>query len=362
MLRAPIWITSATSATASACSRSVSSVTTGRPVCARAPRRGSRAPAPRPLKRERARPRLERAAAQHRARAGATDSATRSVCSCDSTVHGPAIMQNVSGPIRRPAIVKAVRVRGDNSEEASLYGPVRATIASTPGSVSTPRPRNGVASPMAATSRPPAPGTTRVRHGAGRARDRHDLVDVRRGGVGGHHDHHQGRSSTGYHLPHLRARRASAPEPQGLHRAVRRGGLAPPQGRPASAAGKRDGMWRPSADHERDLAAAHDGVARGSPVMRRPSRRRAAGRSGPTGNASTRVRLSGAPQMSNRSPSVNARRSRRARSRRSRRPRRAQPVAHVGCTPMPAGTVTRRPSAKTSRCARARTRACPSAR
>jgi hypothetical protein len=51
-----------------------------------------------------------------------TASATASVCSRDSTVHGPAIRQNVSPPTLRPSTSKLVGKSCDSSLEASLYG------------------------------------------------------------------------------------------------------------------------------------------------------------------------------------------------------------------------------------------------
>ena len=76
---------------------SSSSVTTGRPVSARASARISSAGHAEALERERRGARLERAAAQHRgAGRPRRPRATASVCSRDSTVHGPAIRQNVS--------------------------------------------------------------------------------------------------------------------------------------------------------------------------------------------------------------------------------------------------------------------------
>ena len=84
---------------------SSSSVTTGRPVSARASARISSAGGAEPLERERRRARLERAAAQHR-RAGRLRPCARrsSVCSRDSTVHGPAIRQNVVAAADRAAV------------------------------------------------------------------------------------------------------------------------------------------------------------------------------------------------------------------------------------------------------------------
>ena len=95
MLRAPIWITSASSRTASTWRGSISSVTIGSPVSSRASREDRQRLVAEPLERARRRPRLERAAAQHRpAGVRRPHGAVSSVCSRYSTVHGPAIRPN----------------------------------------------------------------------------------------------------------------------------------------------------------------------------------------------------------------------------------------------------------------------------
>ena len=121
MLRAPTWITSATSASASAFATSVSSVTTGRPVASRASARISSASRPSPWKANgdvrglKAPPRIIDAPPFF------TASATASVCSRDSTVHGPAIRQKVwPPPTCRPSISKVVGSWCDSSLDASL--------------------------------------------------------------------------------------------------------------------------------------------------------------------------------------------------------------------------------------------------
>ena len=65
MFRAPIWITSATSATSSMSRTSISSVTIGRPVSALAPPRAAAGPPAEALERVRRGPRLVGAAAEH---------------------------------------------------------------------------------------------------------------------------------------------------------------------------------------------------------------------------------------------------------------------------------------------------------
>ena len=91
MLRAPIWITSATSTTASTCRGSISSVTTGRPVSSLASRRIVSASSPSPWKVYGEVRGLKAPPRSIVAPASATARAVSSVCSRYSTVHGPAI-------------------------------------------------------------------------------------------------------------------------------------------------------------------------------------------------------------------------------------------------------------------------------
>src|SRR4051794_29477298 len=98
MLRAPIWTTSACVATASACWESSSSVTTGSPVSARASVRISNAAGPRPLNANGDVRGLKAPPRSIEAPAALTVRATSSVCSRDSTMHGPAIRQKVVPP------------------------------------------------------------------------------------------------------------------------------------------------------------------------------------------------------------------------------------------------------------------------
>ena len=104
MLRAPIWTTSAYSAIASACWVSRNSVTTGSPVSARASARISSASRPSPLNANGDVRGLNAPPRSIEAPASRTVRATLSVCSRVSTVHGPAIRQNVSLPPTRAAV------------------------------------------------------------------------------------------------------------------------------------------------------------------------------------------------------------------------------------------------------------------
>ena len=109
MLRAPIWITSACSATSGAWAASSSSVTTGSPVSARASDRISSPGGPRPLNANGDVRGLNAPPRSMHAPAAATVRATRSVWSRDSTVHGPAISANVVGaPIMCPSTANTV--------------------------------------------------------------------------------------------------------------------------------------------------------------------------------------------------------------------------------------------------------------
>jgi hypothetical protein len=121
MLRAPIWTTSACAWIASAWRLSSSSVTTGRPVAARASARISSAGSPSPLNANGDVRGLYAPPRSIDAPPALTASATSSVCSRDSTVHGPATRQNVSPPPTvRPPMSSTVGAWCESSEEASL--------------------------------------------------------------------------------------------------------------------------------------------------------------------------------------------------------------------------------------------------
>ena len=110
MLRAPSWITSATSTTGSTSRASISSVTIGRPVSALASASSRRPSCPRPWNEYGRGARLVGAAAeQARAAGGDRRARSSSVWSRDSTVHGPAISEKCSPPMRRPSISMTVR-------------------------------------------------------------------------------------------------------------------------------------------------------------------------------------------------------------------------------------------------------------
>jgi hypothetical protein len=121
MLRAPIWTTSTCSATASAWPVSSSSLTIGRPVVSRTSARISRPATPRPLKAKGDVRGLNAPPRSIDAPAALTTCATPSVPSRDSTVHGPAIRQNVSPPpTTRPETSNEVGSWWASSEDASL--------------------------------------------------------------------------------------------------------------------------------------------------------------------------------------------------------------------------------------------------
>ena len=121
MLRAPIWITSACAATSSACAASSSSVTIGSPVSARASARISSPGAPSPLNANGDVRGLNAPPRSMQAPPAATVRATASVCSRDSTVHGPAISANVLGaPIVWPSTANTVGSWCASSDDASL--------------------------------------------------------------------------------------------------------------------------------------------------------------------------------------------------------------------------------------------------
>ena len=123
MLRAPSWITSATSTTGSMSRASISSVTIGSPVSALASASRRRPSCPRPWKEYGRRARLVGAAAEQ-ARAAGRDRAARRSCtwSRDSTVHGPAMRLKWSPPILRPSISTTVRSFGRSWRGGELEG------------------------------------------------------------------------------------------------------------------------------------------------------------------------------------------------------------------------------------------------
>ena len=132
MLRAPIWITSATSATSSSWRGSSSSVTIGSPVSSRASRRMASASTPSPWKAYGDVRGLNAPPRSIVAPAAATTRAVSSVCSRVSTVHGPAMSPNQPSPILRPRASITVG-SGEISRETSLYGLRIGSTCSTPG-------------------------------------------------------------------------------------------------------------------------------------------------------------------------------------------------------------------------------------
>ena len=196
MLRAPIWITSACSATAAACWESSSSVTTGRPVSARASARISSAAAPSPLNANGDVRGLNAPPRSIEAPPALTMRATPSVCSRVSTVHGPAIRQNVwLPPTTRPSTANAVGSWWASSEDAQLVGARDRDHAVDPGH------------PLQAQLAHALRVADRADRGRELARE-HEHVDPRRlelgahGGdlrlarLGCHHDHHSPSSRT----------------------------------------------------------------------------------------------------------------------------------------------------------------------
>ena len=125
MLRAPIWMTSACSATASAWWPSSSSVTTGSPVCRARLGEDLQACDAEPVERERRRARLEGAAAQHR-RAGGGDRARDRRASARATRPCTArrsARRSSPPPTARPSDGRRPSAREwASSEDASLYG------------------------------------------------------------------------------------------------------------------------------------------------------------------------------------------------------------------------------------------------
>src|SRR3954447_10617598 len=161
MLRAPMWITSAYSAIASACWVSRNSVTIGRPVCTRASARISRPAGPSPLNANGEVRGLNAPPRSMEAPPALTTRATSSVCSRVSTVHGPAIRQNVvPPPTVRPSMRRTVGSWWASSEDASLYGREIGTTRSTPAMPSSPSSRTPSGSPIAPIAVVSSPGST----------------------------------------------------------------------------------------------------------------------------------------------------------------------------------------------------------
>src|SRR3954471_22962193 len=161
MLRAPIWITSACWAIASACWLSRNSVTIGRPVWARASARISKAAGPSPLNANGDVRGLNAPPRSMEAPPALTTRATSSVCSRVSTVHGPAIRQNVvPPPTVRPSMRRTVGSWWASSEDASLYGREIGTTRSTPAMPSRPSSRTPSGSPIAPIAVVSSPGIT----------------------------------------------------------------------------------------------------------------------------------------------------------------------------------------------------------
>src|SRR4051794_20604414 len=161
MLRAPICTTSAYWAMASTWLVSRNSVTTGSPVSARASARISSASRPRPLKANGDVRGLKAPPRSIEAPPSRTVRATSSVCSRVSTVHGPAIRQNVSfPPTWWPSTAKVVGSWWASSEDASLYGREMGTTRSTPAMPSRPSSRTPSGSPIAPIAVVSSPGST----------------------------------------------------------------------------------------------------------------------------------------------------------------------------------------------------------
>src|SRR3954464_2969735 len=159
MLRAPIWTPSACSAIAGACWVSRNSVTTGRPVASRASARISSPGTPRPLNTNGDVRGLNAPPRSMAAPAAWTVRATSSVCSRDSTVHGPAIRQNVRlPPTVRPSTWNFVGSWWASSDDASLYGREIGTTRSTPDIPSRPSSMTPSGSPIAPIAVVSSPG------------------------------------------------------------------------------------------------------------------------------------------------------------------------------------------------------------
>ena len=104
MLRAPTWITSAISTTASTSRGSINSVTSGSPVSSRASARMCSASTPSPWKAYGDVRGLNAPPRRAVAPASLTSLAQRRSCSRDSTEQGPAIMQTFLPPTDAPSV------------------------------------------------------------------------------------------------------------------------------------------------------------------------------------------------------------------------------------------------------------------
>ena len=148
MFRAPIWITSAVSTTASTSRGSISSVTSGRPVSSRASARILRPSTPSPWKAYGEVRGLKAPPRSIVTPCSATTRAVSNVCSRVSTVHGPAMKPKYESPIRRPRVSITVGSRR-SSRETSLYGLTIGSTCSTPGYPSSGRVASSSRSPIA---------------------------------------------------------------------------------------------------------------------------------------------------------------------------------------------------------------------
>ena len=135
MLRAPIWSTSAYSATTPTLSGSSTSVTTGSPVALRASARSRSPSSLEPLEGVGRGARLERPAAQEVGPAGPDALGRRQELLPDSTEQGPAMTATRPPPIAAPSIWTTVSV-GRTSRLASLKGWRIGTMLSTHSSAS----------------------------------------------------------------------------------------------------------------------------------------------------------------------------------------------------------------------------------
>src|SRR5918994_3323565 len=149
MLRAPSWMTSATSTTGSRSRASISSVTIGSPVSALASASRRRPSCPSPWKEYGEERGLYAPPRKRLAPPAATARAAVITWSRDSTVQGPAMSENLSPPILRPSISTTVRSPGRSWADDSLNGLRMGTTWATPSWPSRPRRATCSRSPMA---------------------------------------------------------------------------------------------------------------------------------------------------------------------------------------------------------------------